>query len=237
LPDGVIGNTTGFGPVILGSSPNRVTKVFINMKYVEIHEEIDHNDKLVVSFASLVELYGGLPRYEFVKSLKDIKSDKVFLSDTNRLWYVEDYKEIITYLKELTKNYKKVIFIGSSLGGFASIFFSIYLKPDVSISFSPQTTLNLELLEKVNETRFSKHHNRLVGVDTTPFELQKLIKENSETKFHIFYPSYNPIDFWYVKRLPKQMNIIKHPQPTDKHNVAGYINNYIGLPKIISYYL
>ena len=25
LPDGVIGNTTGFGPVILGSSPNRIT--------------------------------------------------------------------------------------------------------------------------------------------------------------------------------------------------------------------
>ena len=25
MPDGVIGNTTGFGPVILGSSPNRVT--------------------------------------------------------------------------------------------------------------------------------------------------------------------------------------------------------------------
>jgi hypothetical protein len=28
LPDGVIGNTTGFGPVILGSSPNRVTNIF-----------------------------------------------------------------------------------------------------------------------------------------------------------------------------------------------------------------
>ena len=25
VPDGVIGNTTGFGPVILGSSPNQVT--------------------------------------------------------------------------------------------------------------------------------------------------------------------------------------------------------------------
>ena len=25
VPDGVIGNTTGFGPVILGSSPNEIT--------------------------------------------------------------------------------------------------------------------------------------------------------------------------------------------------------------------
>lgn len=207
------------------------------MKYVEIHEEINRKDKLVVSFASGVELYGGLPRYEFAKSLKDIKSDKVFLSDTNRLWYVEDYKEIVSYLNKLIKNYNKVIFIGSSLGGFASIFFAIHLNPDVSISFSPQTTLNLELLDKVKENRFSKHHSRLVDVDTSPFELQKLIKRNSKTKFHIFYPSYNSIDFWYVQRLPKQKNIIKHPQPTDKHNVAGYVNNYIGLPKIISYYL
>jgi hypothetical protein len=207
------------------------------MKYVEIHEEIDHNDKLVVSFASGVELYGGLPRYEFAKSLKDIKADKIFLSDTNRLWYVEDHKEVIKYLKKVVKNYKKVIFIGSSLGGFASIFFSIHLNPDVSISFSPQTTLNLDLLEKVKETRFSKHHNRLIGMDTTPFELQTLIKGNEVTKFHIFYPSYQPIDYWYVTRLSKQQNIHKHPQPTDKHNVAGYMNDYIGLPKIIQNYL
>jgi hypothetical protein len=152
-----------------------------SLEYVEQQEKTsiayarvgDKSKTLVISFGS--NYHAGFMRKT---SLIDLKYNKkydfdIFYLRNKHKWYLgrlngigKNISDTISFLKEQTQNYKKIITIGSSAGGYASFLFGSYINADVSIAIDPQTDLEylVERLPKkngpANNLRYLKEHDK-----------------------------------------------------------------------------
>jgi hypothetical protein len=113
-----------------------------------------NNNNLIVCFGGLTLRFGGFLPFEFLNYLSSTYTncDLLFYIDKNQCWYHKGIDGItnnidctVLYLNKIIKdgNYEKVIFMGTSAGGYASILFgSLCDNVDNVISFFPQTILN-----------------------------------------------------------------------------------------------
>jgi hypothetical protein len=108
------------------------------------------NDTILISFTGYAPLPGLLQNFDFktilINNFKDI--DKHFYIDRNQCSYHKgiqgisnNIEETTSYLENEIKNYKNVIFIGISSGGYAAILFGSLLNITKVIAFIPQTIL------------------------------------------------------------------------------------------------
>lgn len=119
------------------------------------HYKIFNNsNKLIVCFGGMALKMGGILPFEFLNYLSSIyiKCDLLFYIDTNQCWYhkgihgiTNNIDDTVLYLNNIIKdgNYEKVIFMGTSAGGYASILFgSLCDNVNNVIGFIPQTILD-----------------------------------------------------------------------------------------------
>jgi hypothetical protein len=120
-------------------------------------------ETLIVSFAGHDKMFGRIQRFEFVHFI-----DKNF-KHVSRHFYVDKHlcsyhkgldkltnsiDETADYLKNEIKNYKNVIFLGVSSGGYAAILFGSLLNVTSVLAFIPQTILrNTSMDEKYRDLK------------------------------------------------------------------------------------
>lgn len=122
--------------------------------------EKNNSKTLFVSFSGMGQ-QNSIPTFNFYNFMKQYNNvDKLFLRDTGpyngKVWCCRYYMlgfrhntktidESVLFLKELIthKKYDKIVFMGCSAGGFASILFSqlLDLKIDKVVVFNPQTVI------------------------------------------------------------------------------------------------
>jgi hypothetical protein len=106
------------------------------------------SETLVISFAGHDRIFGGIPRFEFVNFME------THFKHVSRHFYTDKYlnsyhqgiheitnniDETIDYLRDEIKNYKNVICLGVSSGGYAAILFGSLLNINYVLAFIPQT--------------------------------------------------------------------------------------------------
>jgi len=114
----------------------------------------NNNKKIIICFGGMALKMGGILPFEFLNYLSSIYTDcdLLFYIDKSQCWYHKGIQDItndidctVLYLNKIIKdgNYEKVIFMGVSAGGYASILFgSLCDNVNNVISFVPQTILN-----------------------------------------------------------------------------------------------
>lgn len=118
------------------------------------HKIINGNKTLIVCFGGMGLQFGGILPFEFLNHLSLLylnMCDLYFFIDINQCWYhkgikdiTNDIDETVLYLNDIIKDgkYEKVIFMGTSAGGYAAILFgSLCNYVNNVISFIPQTIL------------------------------------------------------------------------------------------------
>jgi len=118
------------------------------------HKIINGNKNLIICFGGMALQFGLIPPFEFLRYLSSIymnDCDLLFFIDYHQCWYHRGIKDItnnvddtVTYLNNIIHNgkYEKVIFMGTSAGGYAAILFgSLCNNVNNVISFIPQTIL------------------------------------------------------------------------------------------------
>lgn len=118
------------------------------------HKIIKNNsENLIICFGGMALKMGGILPFEFLNYLsKNYKKnvDLYFFIDKNMCWYhkgidgiTKNIDETVLYLNNIIKrsNYKKIIFMGISAGGYASILFGSLCNITNVISFIPRTKL------------------------------------------------------------------------------------------------
>lgn len=141
---------------------------------------INGNKNLIICFGGMALQFGGILPFEFLNYLSSIYTtscDLVFFIDRNQCWYhkgitdiTDNIDETILYLNNIINdgNYTKVIFMGTSAGGYASILFgSLCSNVNNVISFMPQTiikepiNLNYSSLKNIinNNTKYILYGN------------------------------------------------------------------------------
>lgn len=106
------------------------------------------SETLIISFAGHDRIFGGIPRFEFVNFME------THFKNISRHFYTDKYlnsyhqgiheitnniDETIDYLRNEIKNYKNVICLGVSSGGYAAILFGSLLNINYVLAFIPQT--------------------------------------------------------------------------------------------------
>ena len=137
---------------------------------------------LIVSFASNGIKITKPVKFEFVKSLTKFKleSDFLFIRDQRRRWYLDGlggigdtFDDTLSFLRNIIEKYDKVIFIGVSAGGYASILFGSLLSISNVIAFVPQT--DLDYVQTYSKTSRRPHLKILLNE-----ELNKTTVRNTE---------------------------------------------------------
>lgn len=138
---------------------------------LELSGTNSNKDILIITFGGNNLVTGGVLPFEFRKTLNIWfpTIDKKFYIDVHQCWYQRGIKGISThiedtkiYLENVIHEYKKIIFIGTSAGGYAAILFGSLLNVTHVIAFSPQTILHKnttqyrDLKHLVNNT--TKYH-------------------------------------------------------------------------------
>jgi hypothetical protein len=136
---------------------------------------------LIVAFAGHGLKVSLNPIFEFKNFLTKTypDTDLLFLKDDRHKWYTKgivgistDVMSTLEFLRKRIKNYKNVVFIGSSAGGYAAILFGSLLHVHTILAFRPQTKLMQPFVEE-------KYR-----------DLKPLI--NSTTIYHIYGETCNP---------------------------------------------
>ena len=172
---------------------------------------------LLITFAGISGAVGLYP-FEFFKITKGFDIDKIFIRDLEQSWYHKGMKGISNsiedsakYIKSVIKenNYKKVVCLGNSMGGYAAIVIGHLIKADIVLSFSPQTFLDEKNRKKYKDNRWQEQIATLPkNIDEKYLDLSKLqLEANNKTKLNIYYSLSERIDVEHVNKIKKFKNV------------------------------
>ena len=118
-------------------------------------------DTLILTFASFELNVAGIPRFEFFNFLNEHfkEYDHSFFIDKKYCWYnkgvdgcSDTIESTVSYLENHIKDYKKVVFMGVSAGGYAAMLYASLCKVEgvthSAVAFQPQTDLSYVMERK-----------------------------------------------------------------------------------------
>lgn len=122
------------------------------------------------------------------------------LSDSKKTFYLENFQSnekgvsSEKSLSEFCSNYDNVFFISAHSSSFGAIKMSTSNKVRKVIAFSPLTDFRTKT--RKNDKRGEKYYKKLIQCEKTDGkrDLNFFLKNNSDTKYDIFYPCYSDFD-------------------------------------------
>jgi hypothetical protein len=167
--------------MLLPRSARRCVNYVNNLLVDDLEFNSDGSDVLFITFAGMAGILKTFARirqklgietrpFEFVHSLQDKNCDVLFLRDRHRAYYHFGVKgvggsvdEVAAFLnrKIAERQYKLVVTLGHSMGGYASLLFASKVKSDICISISPRTFLDPENRAIHSDNRFKEEIARL----------------------------------------------------------------------------
>ena len=110
------------------------------------------SDTLSIGFAGF---YDVNPRFDW-NVLKKFNTDILLIRDDKMAWYLcglegisKDVSETVEFIHRYTNKYQKILFFGSSMGGYASILYGCLVSHPNKIinAFGPQVDINPGMVE------------------------------------------------------------------------------------------
>ena len=122
-------------------------------------------ENCIICFGGMALKLGGVLPFEFLNYLSktfQTNTDLYFFIDKNQCWYhkgidgiTNNIDDTVLYLKSIIKksNYKHILFMGYSSGGFASILFGSLCNVSSVIAFKPRTKIKNPIDEKYGDLK------------------------------------------------------------------------------------
>lgn len=144
--------------------------------------------------------------------------------------------ETLSMLKSIISeyDYKNILFIGNSSGGYAAILFGTLLSVSKILAFVPQTFLN----------RCEIHHNDniwgkeidnayLLSTCNGIFDLKKVLSYNTSSRISIYYDKTRRVDRKHAEWLSRFHLVTLYPFEVGGHNVIRTLRESGDLKEII----
>lgn len=215
-------------------------KIFVGNKY-NVKYVLDTkkgSDKLIIIFTSCTKV--GVPaRYNYVRTLDKYKCNKLFILDDfgfdNRGAYYlgknKDFaieKEVNLLINKVITNLntKKNIFMGSSKGGYAALYFGITVKDSIIISGAPQYKLGdyLNLPGHQNILKYIMGNTNNESIECLNKILQLRINENKNNN-NLLYIHYSINEENYESDISKLINDLDKLKILMIKDIEEYMNH------------
>jgi hypothetical protein len=188
---------------------------------------------LVIAFAGLRGFLGGFPAFEFRKVLSSVDVKSAFFRDHYAAWYHRGVVDVgpgidsvIGRLRELQREARRVVMVGNSAGGYASLLFGALLGCE-AYAFSPQTFIDPDLLRKAGDHRWDEEVGALVDsgfFDPRYADLAPLL-ENSDGRFEIFYGALDAVDWKHMEPVRDLERVTVNRIENCDHRVVRHLRD------------
>ena len=180
----------------------------------------------------------GLPVFEFVKSARILRENKIFFRDVSQCWYQcglpgigADVYEITDFIKKKVEELhpRNVYFVGNSMGGFAAILFGSLVGRGKVVAFSPQTFIRPSKLITSNDTRNRKQ--KIAACLKSLFrphvhDLNKvLLYTTSQLRIEIYVSAENRIDWAHAQNIRGYENVSIKPFSVREHGLVKFLRH------------
>ncbi|WP_172300527.1 YqiA/YcfP family alpha/beta fold hydrolase [Pseudoruegeria sp. HB172150] len=158
--------------------------------------------------------------FTFFKATRQMRPDRLHIRDPfGTAWYQngladgETLADIETRIAEVARDYREIWMLGSSMGGYAALYFGARLGARRVLAIAPQLIV---------DPRFARGPGRGVTVHTP--DISGLVRAATRTRFTILFGSFDLIDAYNIAQLYKD-----DPAP-DHCRVLQYANEDHMLP-------
>lgn len=190
---------------------------------------ISNSEALVIVFSGMSTRL-SMPPAEFLRTFIKKELNLMFVKDFRQCWYQkgllgisDSIDETIAFFKqEMSKhNFKKIICVGTSAGGYAAILFGTMLNADEILAFSPQSKVNRDIFRNFKSTGSSIKD---IDFNSPYLNLSKLPELSSYSgTINLFYGSQNKRDTNHAMNLSQFKSVNLIPLPTDTHATARFL--------------
>ncbi len=209
--------------------------------------EDNNKDILLVIFGSMGRDERLIPSFNFYNLLKNNHSyDKLFFRDIDRNYYLLGLKNSTSSLRDTidlirekssAKRYRRIVSIGASSGGYASILYGHLLEFSKAIAFNPQTVISKEKETIIKDNLYTLGlSKKLRNLNLSDIFYQKCLNLKNlipfKTKAEIHYSNLSDIDKNHAKFIEhKNCKLIKYN--TSTHLLALQLRDSGDLEHII----
>jgi pimeloyl-ACP methyl ester carboxylesterase len=129
---------------------------------VSLKPELDSDSRtLLITFGGL-GVEGGMPSFEFGSTTSAIPVKRLFVRDPHQSWYHRGARRgpriasVAESLSELIAQHdvRRLVTAGNSAGGYAALLFGTLLGADTALAFAPQTVLDCDILDEIDDHRW-----------------------------------------------------------------------------------
>lgn len=177
----------------------------------------DDGGALIIIFSSV-----NSNGFSFYRALDGICASKVFVRDPYDQWYqkgvseeVSDVQAVARRLRTIIEDLgaRRVVCVGSSMGGYAALLFGTLVRADAVFACSPQTILDTRL---PHTPSFSYDEGEY-------YDLKDLVwkKQRHRPQLHILYGSDDIVDIWNAKRARRLEGDGRYPVAGQDHLAAA----------------
>lgn len=194
---------------------------------------------LAVAFGGLLGHLGGVPSFEFMRMLSGLGTNRVFVRDPRSLWYHGGVRGLGSTINELGESLasligrsgvERVVFLGSSAGGYAAVLLSTIVTVQEVLAFSPQTFLDPRLRAAAGDERWPRLTEKATPLlDPRYTDLLPVLAERSrserEIRIAIHYSVAEHLDTLHAERLlgVSGVELVPHALPVGGHNLPALL--------------
>lgn len=203
-------------------------------------------DALLIVFGGLQNRV-GMPPFEFFTMLQGTETKTIFVRDLDQCWYQRGVRGLgstmasaASALDELVATIApaRIVTVGTSAGGFASLLFAGLIDADRSLAFGPQSFTSTTLRFRYFDRRWQQEIRQLSELDpaTTNRDLRPQLRrwadEGCSTRFHVHYGTDSRLDRVHAQRLKLLPNVTLHRHPGG-HDVTRRLRDTGDLRRIL----
>lgn len=204
------------------------------------------SDVMLIAFGGMNSRM-GMPPFEFFNLTQNYPVKKIFLRDLRQSWYQRGLPKVgahanalFKYLREEIAKHQlqKIVLVGSSAGGFASLLFGYLLKVDLVLSFAPQTFIDTHTCFILGDHRYREQIIKLYehphGIRKY-YNLSKFFQpdHNLQTKFHIYFDENSDLDKIHAHTLKNYRNFDLHSYERGGHAMIRILKETGELKQIL----
>lgn len=180
-----------------------------------LHNKVG-SDILIIAFSALQGT--PKPHFEFKNLLAENKQyDALLVRDTHDLWFQKGTSELganiddmAKYLQRFRQQYRKVVMVGASMGGYVGAILSQLIKADAAIVISGQSFIDTTNRRKYNDMRWEDRMWRInKECDKKYFDLQFSFRKLGKPIIPIywFYGEFHKLDRIHALRMAEFVGV------------------------------
>ena len=183
-----------------------------------------NSDRLLIFFGG-VQGFTAIPPFEFLNLTRDIPAKKIFVRDLEQSWYqmglrgiASDVDGLTAYFRDVirSQSVRRVVTVGNSMGGYASLLFGALLNVDAVLAFSPRTYLSFGKSLLTLDFRWRRQVAKARRANKNPIYLDlRRVMQTTVRKgtYHLHYSADDFRDTLHALNMRGTgVDLVRHPQ-------------------------